>query len=291
MNGVAPSSDRERGLGETAIGDLTCRWGERTYVMGVLNVTPDSFSGDGLLSRGEGSGREDELAARAAAMVAQGADLLDVGGESTRPGHAPVPAEEELARVLPAIARLRAAVAVPLSIDTSKARVAEAALAAGAALVNDVWGTEADPEIADVAAAAGAPLVLVHNQRGHEYRDLVGDVVRGLARRLDRCLARGVAWERLIVDPGIGFGKTWRQNLLLLRRLRELTALGRPILLGASRKGTIARVLGDLAPDDRVEGTAAMVALGIGAGVEMVRVHDVGPLVRVCRMCDAIVRG
>ena len=279
------SASTGRDLGETAIGALRCRWGRRTYVMGVLNLTPDSFSGDGLL------GREAELPARAAALVAQGADLLDVGGESTRPGHTPVPAAEELARVLPALRLLAASVPVPLSIDTSKARVAEAALAAGAALVNDVWGTEADPEIADVAAAAGAPLVLVHNQRGHAYRDLVGDVVRGLAARLDRCLARGVPWEHLLVDPGLGFGKTWRQNLALLRRLGELTVLGRPLLLGISRKGTITRVLGDLPPTERVEGTAAMAALGIAAGVEMVRVHDVGPLVRVCRMADAIVRG
>lgn len=272
------------GRGTTTIGSLVCAWGSRTYVMGIINITPDSFSGDGL------SDRFDEVAVLAQAMRQAGADIIDIGGESTRPGHEPVSAAVELARVLPAIELLHARVDTPLSIDTSKAAVAGAAVRAGAGMINDIWGGERDPEIVDVAAAAGVPLVLCHNQATPDYHDLVPDVLRGLARRIDRALARGVNWDRLVIDPGIGFGKTWRQNLLLLRALPALGALGLPLLLGASRKGTIARVLGDLAPDDRLEGTAATVALGIGAGVDMIRVHDVGPMARVCRMSDAIVR-
>lgn len=270
--------------GTTTIGQLECVWGTRTYLMGIINVTPDSFSGDGLAHRLE------EVVGRAHSMRQAGADIIDIGGESTRPGHDPVPASVELERVMPAIELLHGRLDVPLSIDTSKATVAEAAVRAGASMINDVWGAERDPEVASVAAATGVPLVLCHNQPTTEYQDLIAGVLRGLASRIDRALARGVSWEQLLIDPGIGFGKTWQQNLRLLRGLPALTALGRPILLGTSRKGTIARVLGDLAPADRLEGTAATIALGIGAGVDMVRVHDVGPMARVCRMSDAIVR-
>lgn len=273
-----------RGRGTTTVGSLACQWGSRTYIMGIINVTPDSFSGDGL------DDRLDEVATVAHSMRRAGADIIDIGGESTRPGHEPVSAAVELARVLPAIELLHARVDTPLSIDTSKAAVAGAAVQAGASMINDVWGGERDPEIVDIAAATGVALVLCHNQATPEYHDLVPDVLRGLARRIDRALARGVGWDQLLIDPGIGFGKTWRQNLLLLRALPALAALGLPLLLGTSRKGTIARVLGDLAPTDRLEGTAATVALGIGAGVDMVRVHDVEPMARVCRMSDAIVR-
>lgn len=272
------------GRGMTTIGSLACEWGTRTYIMGIINVTPDSFSGDGL------NDRLDEVAGLAHSMRQAGADIIDIGGESTRPGHEPVSAAVELARVLPAIELLRARVDTPLSIDTSKAAVASEAVHAGAGMINDVWGGEHDPEIVDVAAAAGVPLVLCHNQATPEYHNFVPDVLRGLARRIDHALARGVHWDQLLIDPGIGFGKTWRQNLLLLRALPALATLGLPLLLGTSRKGTIARVLGDQAPTDRLEGTAATVALGIGAGVDMVRVHDVGPMARVCRMSDAIVR-
>lgn len=273
-----------RGRGTTTVGSLACQWGSRTYIMGIINVTPDSFSGDGL------DDRLDEVVTVAHSMGLAGADIIDIGGESTRPGHEPVSAAVELARVLPAIELLHARVDMPLSIDTSKAAVAGAAVQAGASMINDVWGGERDPEIVDIAAATGVALVLCHNQATPEYHDLVPDVLRGLARRIDRALARGVRWDQLLIDPGIGFGKTWRQNLLLLRALPALAALGLPLLLGTSRKGTIARVLGDLAPTDRLEGTAATVALGIGAGVDMVRVHDVEPMARVCRMSDVIVR-
>ena len=268
----------------TRCGKRVLTWGQKTYVMAVLNITPDSFSGDGLL------GRPDEAVARALAAESDGADLLDVGGESTRPGARPVPAREEIARVLPVLAALAGRVAIPISIDTSKAAVAEAALAAGASLINDVRGLAADPELAAVAARAGVPVVVGHDLVPDGRDDLLAGVRRELARRLDRAGAAGIAPEQLIVDPGFGFGKRPPQNLELLRRLPELRPLGHPILVGTSRKGTIGQVLG-LPPDERVEGTAATVALAIAGGADMVRVHDVWAMVRVARMSDAILRG
>jgi dihydropteroate synthase len=261
------------------------RWGERTFVMAILNLTPDSFSGDGMAGKGP-----EAVAEAAARAVADGAHLLDLGAESTRPGHESVSAEEEMARLLPALRAVRARVDLPISVDTSKAAVAEAALAAGADLVNDVRGLLQDPDLAAVVARAGAPAVVIHDAAPDGRGDLVTSVLRELSRRLDRALAAGVAWESLIVDPGFGFGKDWRQNLELLRRLGELRALGRPILAGTSRKSTIGRVLG-LPPVDRLEGTAATVALAIAAGADIVRVHDVRAMVRVAAMSDAVVRG
>lgn len=263
---------------------FTWEWGRRTYVMGIVNVTPDSFSGDGL------AGQLDAVVERARAMIAAGADVIDVGGESTRPGYTPVPAEEELRRVIPAIEALADAIDVPISIDTSKAVVAEAALKAGAHIVNDIRGLSADPEIAAVAAAAGAPVVIMHDLKIETEDRLIPDIVRELSLRIERALAAGIPWEHIIIDPGFGFGKTAELNLVLLRRLRELTVLGRPILAGTSRKSTIGRVLGT-DPDDRAEGTAATVALAIANGADIVRVHDVPQMVRVARMTDAVVRG
>ncbi len=258
-------------------------WGARTHVMAILNLTPDSFSGDGLA--------RDADAAVAAALqaVADGADILDIGAESTRPGHVPISAEEELARLLPALTAIRPRTNAIVSVDTSKATVAAAALEAGADLINDVRGFTADPELAAVVAAAGVPAVLMHDIPPEPGVDLLTSILRELSRRLDRAVAAGVAWERLIVDPGFGFGKDWRQNLELLRRLGELRALGRPILAGTSRKSTIGRVLG-LPEDDRLEGTAATVALAIANGADIVRVHDVRAMARVARMTDAVVR-
>jgi dihydropteroate synthase len=271
-------------LPPTRCGATTLRWGHKTYVMAILNLTPDSFSGDGLLG-------DPELAvAQALAAVTDGADLLDIGGESTRPGAQPVPTADEIARVVPVIRALAAQVTVPISIDTSKAAVAETALAAGARLINDVRGLTADPDLAAVAARAGVPVVVMHDQPPDGRGDLLTSIVRELARRLDRALAAGIAWEQLIIDPGFGFGKGARINLELLRRLAELRVLGRPILAGTSRKGTIGRVLG-LPPDERVEGTAATVALAIAGGADIVRVHDVRTMARVARMSDATVRG
>jgi len=272
------------GLGVTRCGNMEFRWGERTYIMGVLNLTPDSFSGDGL-------GRNIEAAVvQARRVVEEGADILDIGGESTRPESSPVAADEELRRVIPVIERLAGELSVPLSIDTYRSEVARRAVTAGVMMINDVWGLRRNPELAQVAAEAGVPLVIVANQREKTYGEIVPEVIDSLREGMKLAQDAGVAWENIIIDPGIGFGKTLDGNLELMRRLGELRALGRPILLGTSRKSMIGLVL-DLPPDQRLEGTAATVALGIANGADMVRVHDVMPMVRVSRMTDAIVRG
>ena len=270
--------------GETVIGGHLFRWGTRTYVMGVVNVTPDSFSGDGIAADPSAA------AGLAERMAADGADLIDVGGESTRPGAAPVDAGEELRRIVPAIEAIVRRVDVPVSVDTSKAVVAEAAIAAGASVINDVSALGADPYMAAAAAEASVPVVLMHNGRGTVYRDLVPDVIASLRSSINAAEAAGVAPEHVIVDPGIGFGKTPEQNLELLRRLAEMRVLERPILVGTSRKSTIGLVL-DLPPDERVEGGAATVAIAIANGADIVRVHDVKEMARVAKMSDAIVRG
>jgi dihydropteroate synthase len=224
-------------------------------------------------------------------MAADGADLLDVGGESTRPGHESVSEAEEIRRVVPVIRALRAALPdVPLSVDTTKPAVAEAAIAAGVDLVNDVWGVATDDAIARVAATAGVPLVLMHNRAEARYDDLLREVVADLGAAIERAVAAGVPRDNLIVDPGIGFGKTAEHNLEVLRELAALRGLGRPILLGTSRKSTLGKVL-DLPPEERLEATLATTALGIAAGADLVRVHDVRPNVRAARMSDAIIRG
>ncbi|HEY0754079.1 MAG TPA: dihydropteroate synthase [Ktedonobacteraceae bacterium] len=268
-------------------------WGQRTHVMGIINVTPDSFAGDGILSAGL---RGDEVAARALeqarAFVAEGATLLDIGGESTRPDFSAVSQAEELQRVLPVIRHLAANLPpeVIISIDTYKLEVARQALEAGASMINDIWGLRRAPEMAALVAERDVPVVIMANMRGSERREIVSDVLRFLARSIDLALEAGVAWEQIIIDPGIGFGTTAEENLTLLRRLGELRALGRPMLLGTSRKRTIGLVLGNLPPEQRVEGTAATVALGIAQGVEIVRVHDVQAIMRTVKMSDAIVR-
>ena len=281
---------------------MTFEWGARTYVMGIVNATPDSFSGDGLI-------RGDEWVAAAVAygeaQVAAGADLLDIGGESTRPGSRPVPLDEELARVLPVIRALAQRVSVPISVDTYKAEVARRAVAAGATMINDVWGLRMDPDMARVAAETGAAVVLMHNRSqpkdavqearlggryvGVRYEDLIGDIRRELQASVDLALAAGVRPERILLDPGLGFGKTVEQNLELVRRFGEFRALGYPLLAGPSRKSFIGYTL-DLPPDQRVEGTAAVVALCIQQGADIVRVHDVALMSRVARMADAVVR-
>ncbi len=289
------------------IGPLSCQWGTRTYVMGILNLTPDSFSGDGLLAGAEAGGPALVEAALALArrQVEEGADILDVGGESTRPGSAPIPLEEELRRVVPVIERLARELPVAISIDTYKAGVARGALDAGAHLVNDVWALSRDPELAGLVAARGVPVILMHNRsrpaeatvdarlggryQGTEYKDLLGEVVGELRERVAAAEAAGIARERIVVDPGIGFGKTVEQNLELLDRLAELRALGRPLLVGTSRKSFTGYTL-KLPPDQRLEGTLASVALAIDRGADMIRVHDVQAGVRAARLADAIVR-
>lgn len=271
----------------TRIGPRTFRWGERTYVMGILNVTPDSFSGDGLATRPDPVAAAIEQARR---MVADGADILDVGGESTRPGHVPVTADEERARVVPVIVAVRRALPdVPISIDTTKRQVAEAALDAGADLVNDIGGL-GPASLASVASERGVPVVLMHNRAEPRYRDVVAEVVEDLRAVVERAVAAGVDRGSIIVDPGIGFGKTADHNLALLRDLGELRVLGLPILLGTSRKSTLGRLL-DLPADERVEATLATTALGVASGADIVRVHDVRENMRTARVADAIVRG
>ena len=281
-------------LGETRIGPRTFRWGERTFVMGILNVTPDSFSGDGLLAATDATAGADLVAAsvaQALAMADEGADLLDVGGESTRPGHAAVSETEELRRTIPVVRAVRAALpSMPLTIDTTKPAVAEAALDAGADAINDIWGVAPDNPLTAVAAARGVPLIVMHNRAEPRYEHVIDEVIADLRRALERALRAGVPASNLIVDPGIGFGKTADQNLELLRRLADLRVLGRPILLGTSRKSTLGKVL-DLPADQRLEATLATTALGIAAGVDIVRVHDVRANVRAARMADAVIRG
>jgi len=269
-----------------AIGPRTFAWGERTFVMGILNITPDSFSGDGLMAAG------DPTAAQAARMVDAGADLLDVGGASSRPGHAPLSVEDEIARVVPVIRAVAAALpGTPVSIDTTSPGVAAAALDAGAHLLNDVWGVADDPGMVRIAAERGVPIVLMHNRGEPRYRNLLPEVIADLWSALERAMDAGVPWDHLIVDPGFGFGKTPDHNLALLAGLSSLRVLGRPVLLGTSRKSTLGKVL-DLPPDQRVEATTATTVAGISAGAaDIVRVHDVRENARAARMADAIVRG
>lgn len=270
-------------LSSTRCGNMEFRWGERTYVMGIVNVDPDSFSGDGLHNA-------DDAIAQAKRFVSEGADIIDVGGESTRPNASPISVEEELKRVMPVIERLAAELTVPVSIDTYKSEVARRAIATGARMVNDVWELKRDPKIAHVAAEAGVPLVISQNQRNSKFHDFFPELIASLKKSIQVALDAGVDWNNIIIDPGVGFGKTAEQNVEIVRRLAELKVLGRPILLGTSRKSFIGHVL-DLPVDQRLEGTAATVAIGIANGADIVRVHDVTQMVRVVRMSDAIVRG
>jgi dihydropteroate synthase len=274
------------------IGPTTFVWGVRTYIVGVINVSPDSFSGDGLAN------------ARAAVeqakrFVDEGADVLDIGGQSTRPGAVKSEAgfdeispEEESARVVPAIEAIAAALPhVALSVDTYKPAVARAALAAGAHAINDIWGFRRDPELARIAADAAVPAILMHNQRGRDGGDVIDCILAGLRESLAIAEDAGVPRERIIIDPGFGFGWTPEQNIEMLARLRELNVLGLPVLVGTSRKSTIGAVLGDAPVEDRAFGTAATVALAIANGADLVRVHDVRAMKQTAQLADAIVRG
>jgi dihydropteroate synthase len=270
-------------LGITHCGNKEFKWGERTYIMGVINVTPDSFSGDGL------SYDIEAAVAVGRRFAAEGADILDIGGESTRPGATPVPVDEELRRVIPVIERLAGELPLPLSIDTYKWEVARRALSSGARMINDIWGLKHDPRLAELSVEWGVPIVLMSNQRDASCQDIIPEVLSSLRKSMTLAGELGVAWENIIIDPGIGFGKTLEQNLEVVCRLDELRSLDRPILIGTSRKSMIGLVL-DLPPDGRLEGTAATVAISIAKGADMVRVHDVAQMARVCRMSDAIVR-
>jgi dihydropteroate synthase len=299
--------------GTLEIDNHTIAWGARTYVMGIINVTPDSFSSDGLLARTEKTPATEasERAITAIAIkqarrfAAGGADIIDVGGESTRPGSDPVSSEVEIARILPVIQALSQELDVLISVDTYKAEVAQAAIQAGAHMVNDVWALRADPGMAAVVARHRVPVVLMHNRSnpataevrerlggryvGVKYENLLEDVKRELLESVAIALEAEIPQENIILDPGIGFGKTVEQNLELIDRLDEICDLGYPVLLGTSRKSFIGYTL-DLPAHQRVEGTAATVAIGIARGADIVRVHDLVEIARVAQMTDAIVR-
>jgi len=257
--------------------------------VGIINLSPDSFAGDGL------SGVESAVD-RGKHMASEGADIIDVGGESTRPGSTPISVDEELSRVIPVLERLTKEISVPLSIDTYKLEVAREALDAGVNMINDIWGLKKEPKLAELVAQRDTPIVLMSNQRDispdHSvtFPDIMAVLIADLQRAIQQALVSGVSRENIIIDPGIGFGKTQQQNLEIMRRLEQMEVLGRPVLIGTSRKSVIGRVL-DLPADQRLEGTAATVAIGIAKGADIVRVHDVKEVSRVCKMSDAIMRG
>lgn len=272
-------------------GDFLLDFGERTYVMGILNVTPDSFADGGRYSNVQAA------VEHGLQMAAEGADIIDIGGESTRPGAEPVPIEEELKRTIPVIEGLCARLNMPISIDTYKFEVARKALDAGAAIVNDISALRADKKMAKLVADRNVPVIIMHmqgtpkNMQKHpQYKDVMGEIIAFLRERGEHALREGVLRERIIVDPGIGFGKTLTHNLQIMRRLPELRSLGFPILMGTSRKSFIGFAL-DLPVEERLEGTAATVAYSIAQGANIIRVHDVKEMARVARMTDAMVRG
>jgi len=273
-------------LATTRIGNAEFRWGERTYVMGICNLSPDSFSGDGLGSDVEAA------VAQAKRFVAEEADIIDIGGESTRPSTEPTSInviDDELRLVIPVIERLASEISVPISIDTYKSGVASRALKAGATMINDIWDLKRDPKLADLAAEAGVPIILMSNQRDAPCQNIMPEIISDLERGITIAMKAGVPEQNIIIDPGIGFGKSFEQNLEIIRRLAELKTLNKPVLLGSSRKSMIGLAL-NLPTDQRLEGTAATVAIGIANGADIVRVHDVKQMVRVCRMSDAIIR-
>lgn len=272
------------------VGKWLLPWHERTLVMGILNVTPDSFSDGGVYDT------VDSAVARARELVEAGADIIDIGGESTRPagvygeGAAFVSAEEEKKRVLPVVNRLAAEVNVPLSIDTYKAEVAEAAILSGAHIVNDVWGLKRDPQMAEIVARYDVPVVMMHNrERIHYTGPLMREIIDDLWESVKLAHAAGISDDQIILDPGIGFAKTYEHNIDVMHHLEQITYMGYPVLLGTSRKSFVGHALG-LPVDERVEGTAATLSFGITKGCHIVRVHDVKEMVRVCRMTDTLVR-
>ena len=277
----------ERGLNEKMTNvmavkdDINFDFSKQTYVMGILNVTPDSFSDGGKFTEIVAA------VAHAKQMVEMGAHVIDIGAESTRPGASEVSIEEEVERAIPIIHAISEAVNVPISIDTYKSEVAKQAIEAGASIINDVWGAKADPNMAKVAAEYGVPIILMHNRDNIDYGDIMEDMVSDLKESISICHQAGVADEKIMIDPGIGFAKTYEDNLEVLRRLEELQVLDYPILLATSRKSFIAKTL-DLPVDERVEGTGASVCLGIAKGCHMIRVHDVLEMTRMAKMMDAM---
>ena len=259
-------------------------YGKRTYIMGILNVTPDSFSDGGKFNE------VNKALNHAKEMIKDGVDIIDIGGESTRPGHKYVEADEEIQRVIPVIKELKKEINVPISIDTYKAKVAEEALKLGVEMINDVWGLKKDKEMANVVAKYNACVCIMHNQDGTEYdKDIMESMKESLQESIDLALNAGISKDKIVIDPGIGFGKTFEQNLEVLKRMNELKELGYPILLGTSRKSVIGNVL-NVEPKERLEGTIATTVLGIRDGVDIVRVHDVKENLKAAKMADAIYR-
>ena len=271
-------------LGATRCGDRIFHWGKRTYIMGAINTSVDSFSGDGLDDIGL-------IVEKAKRFEVEGVDIIDIGGESSRPGTYPyyLSLEEEIKRTIPVIRRLRKEVGVPLSVDTYKEEVARRAVDAGANMINDIWGLEKEESIASLAAREGIPLVLMANHRGRGLKKGMEEVIQDLSSCMQKAVALGVPRENIILDPGVGFGKTAREDMVIIQRLREIKVLGRPILVGPSHKSFIASVL-SLPPEERVEGTAAAVAICVFNGADIVRVHGVKAMSYVAKMSDAIAR-
>jgi dihydropteroate synthase len=263
-------------------GPYTLDYGDKTLIMGILNVTPDSFSDGGKFNQLEAA------VEHAKEMVEQGADIIDIGGESTRPGAEKVSLEEELRRVIPAVKAVANEVNAPISVDTYKAEVAKQAIEAGAHIINDVWGAKADPKMAEVAAYYDVPIILMHNRENKNYQNLISDMIADLFESISIVKAAGVKDENIILDPGIGFAKTFEHNLEVMRNLHQFKKLGYPLLLGTSRKSFIGQVL-DLPPEARMEGTGATVCFGIQQGCDIVRVHDVLPIARMAKMMDAMI--
>jgi dihydropteroate synthase len=296
-------------ISSMTVNDHNLKWGSKTYIMGILNLTPDSFSGDGLITKVSDTGKFkldlNAILETAGDMIANGAEIIDIGGESTRPGSQMIDAEEEMLRVLPVVEKLAANLDVIISIDTYKSNVAEEAIKRGAHIVNDVWGLHADSDMADIVAKYQTPVIMMHNRSswahaeikeklggryvGIPYENLIQDIKRELLESVDIAHKAGILDDRIILDPGIGFGKSVEQNLELLDRLDEIKALGFPVLLGPSRKSFIGYTL-NTPPDQRIEGTAAAVAVGIIRGADIVRVHDVAFMSKVAHMADAIIR-
>jgi len=271
----------EQNLGVIKAGSYELNYRNKTLIMGILNVTPDSFSDGGKYTQIE------KAIKKAEQMVADGADLIDIGGESTRPGYTRISDEEEIERIVPIIEAITKNVEVPVSVDTYKSEVAKRALEAGAHIINDIWGVKADPEMAKVAAEHAVPIILQHNRKEGDYDFFIRDVYNDLYKSVGLAKMAGVKSENIILDPGIGFAKTQEQNLEMMRNLDTMIALGYPVLLGTSRKGFIGNIL-DLPVSERVEGTGATICYGIQKGCQLIRVHDVKEMARMAKMMDAL---
>jgi len=264
--------------------DKNIKLGERTYIMGILNVTPDSFSDGGDFIDIHNAVNH------AKEMIELGVDIIDVGGESSRPGHKNITEEEELKRVIPVIKRLSAETDAIISLDTIRSEVAEEAIKEGVHIINDIWGLQKDPNMAKVAAKYKIPVIIMHNQNGTDYNNIIEDIKEFFKRSVAIAKEAGISEDMIILDPGIGFGKTPEQNIMVMSKLDEIKSLGYPVLLGTSRKSMLGKIL-DLPPKERVEGTLATTILGIVQGVDIVRVHDVQENLRAAKVVDAIIRG